>query len=226
MPSNMLVCDLTTGRYYSPELRTGGAAYPVVYGSYVAYIAGTSVYLVDLLTGDQRQISDPSNRNRVVGPSIGGDYVTWATADGPDIGVYAHKISAGKTLTIDSEPGAKYHYPRTDGRLIVWTEFVDSIGSVYAYDLATNRQAKIADGHFAHVDNGLVVYEKPVKGVGYPVYAVFPFHGAPEFRISKGSADQGPSVSGNRIIWCKDNEIYCADLEFGKPVAKPLSSKP
>lgn len=225
MPSNLLVCDLNTGAYYCPALRTGGVTYPVMGGNYVTYVASGHIFLVDMMTGDQRQLSDPNKGNRNYTSTIGGDCVTWMNDDG-GTSVCIYRISTGESFTVESQPGVKVQGPRTDGKTVAWTGNGKDSG-VYFYDIATQQTGRFAQGNFPDVDNGLTVYMKPLKGEN-PIYGLFPFRGVKEFRISKGSADQGPSISGNRVIWCKDNVIYCAELDFGdkKPIAKPLSPTP
>lgn len=226
MPSNLVIYDLTTGRYYCSGLRTGSAMYPVAEGNYVAYVGNGEIILVDMAASVQWLLSDRSLGSKNYNPAIGGDYVTWLDdneKDHPRFRVY--RISTRETFTIDSEPGVTYRGADTDGKTIVWTAFMGS-DSVYAYDIPTRQTTKMTQGYFPDIDNGLVVYMKAVKG-GPAVYGKCLPSGQ-EFRISKGFADQGPSISGNRVIWCKDNVIYCAELDFGnkKPIAKPLSPSP
>ncbi|GEM_PF-6327790 len=75
MPSNLLVCDLVTGRYYCPPIKTYNAAFPVVRDHCVAYINGGHVFLVDMRNGVTRRISDSAKGNRNAGLTIGGDYI-------------------------------------------------------------------------------------------------------------------------------------------------------
>ncbi|GEM_PF-7089689 len=99
---------------------------------------------------------------------------------------------------------------------------------IYSYDIKTQRYGgRIAEGiSYLDIDNGLVVYLKPQGRVCH-VYGIFTEPGSEELRISTDIADQGPSVSGNRVVWVKSNVVYCAELDFGKAaVGKPLSSTP
>jgi hypothetical protein len=222
MPSNLVVHDLKTGVYYCPGLRTGTAEYPIAGGKYVTFVGTGQIILVDMETGVQWEISDRSTGSKNYNPAISGDYVTWTDVTENDTTlIQAYQISTGKKFTIESEPGVKCGHADTDGRTIVW-----SGSSIQAYDIATGQRRLFASGHFPDIDDGVVVYMKDVKG-GPAIYGKCVRSGQ-EFRISKGFADQGPCVSGNRVTWVKDNVIYCAELDRGdkKPIAKPLSSKP
>lgn len=220
MPSNLLVCDLKTGRYYCPDIQTRAASSPVISGNNVAYLDGRHVFLVDMLTGIKRQISDPHKGNCNHDLAIAGDYVTWINdCDSGRVAVY--QISAEELMSLDTEPVMKYQSPQGDGKMIMWPL---QYGNMAVYEIATQRRAVTCPGSFLDMDNSLVVYRKATQGKS--VWGLFPFRNTKEFRISTDGADDGPSVSGNRVVWCKDNVVYCADLDFGdnKPIAKPLSA--
>ncbi len=225
MPSNLLVCDLTTGVYYSPPLASFTTAFPVIQDHWVAYVNGGHVYLADMRTGRSQRICNPSKGNMNAGISIGGDYVTWTTVC--DRGrIHVYQISRQRLAPIGEDTGMECSNSATDGKTVVWYGAGEP-GGIYSYDIATEQyRGRIAEGtSYLDIDDGLLVYLKPQGKVCY-VYGMLTTPGAQEFKISKDISDQGPSVSGNRVIWVKSNVVYCAELDRGdkKPIAKPLSS--
>jgi len=226
MPSNLLVCDLTTGSYYCPPIGTYNSAFPVVRDHCVAYVDGGHVFLVDMRNGVSQRISNPSKGNMNAGLSMGGDYVTWTTVC--DRGrIHVYQISTRRLAPIGEDTSMECSNSATDGKTIVWYGAGEP-GGIYSYDIATEQYGgRIAEGtSYLDIDDGLLVYLKPQGTVCY-VYGMLTTPGAQEFKISKEIANQGPSVSGNRVVWARDNTVYCAELDRGdKPIAKPLSPTP
>ena len=199
-PSNLILIDVTTWRYYTPPLSTGPAFAPVVWSNYVAYEGKNGqIYLIDMYTGQQKQISQADKNN---GPQIGQDLVVWQEfTDKQQIRGY--RISTGEFIKITDDSGEEHRSPYTDGKTVVWWD-----KGVTAYDVATRQRTKISDtGYYPDVDNGIVVYMKSSAVYAYDLVE------QKEFRISKGNSNCGPSIDGNRVIWTWKNDIYCAELD-------------
>jgi len=187
----------------------------------VAYELGCRIHLLNLRTGVQRRISDdqPHYQN----PDIGGDLVVWEEFTNPnarsnDRKIKGYRISTGELINVADNPGTDRWGPRTDGRTVVWT----TKSGADIYNAATGGLSTIPKAFFPDVDNGIVVYLKSaVSPAGKCMCGKNWVYGRDlgtdsDFRISKDTADQGPSIDNNRVIWCQLDTLYCAELGLGR----------
>ncbi len=206
-PSNLVVVDTRTWRYYTPPLETGPVFGPVACGDLIAYEGkGGRICYIDMNTGAQTTVSRGDSRH--ANPATGPDLIVWEEYDNKRQ-VRGYRISTGEEIRITDDAGAEHCGPQTDGKTVVWWGNSEGVG---AYDLATGTRKVISkQGFYADVDNGIVVYLKGVKG-GSAVFG-YDLATGEEFRISSGLSNQGPSISGNRVVWLWQNKIVCAELK-------------
>lgn len=207
---NLLAYDLVSQRYYRPTLDTGPASMPAILGNRIAYTGkNKQIYFVDLATGEQKQISITGADNR--DPDMCGDFLVWnECAATSQRQIRGYRFSTGKVFDITNDPGANHFMPHTDGNYAVWDL---NNKEVWGCNLRTGKKFKVADGFFSDISQGVAVYVKEVGEREWIVYGKALPTGK-EFRISKDVTHQGPSIDGNRVVWCKERTIHWAEISL------------
>lgn len=200
-PSNLIVLELGTWKYYNPPLEAGPAIGPAISGKYVAYLGQGGIYLLDLSTGQQKRISVGENKPSV--PEMSGDIVVWDQCAGKRE-IHGYSISQEQEFPIASDPENDLISPDTDGITVVW---YDKKHHIWAYDIGTAKKKRLADGFYSAVDDGIVAYMKNDLWV----YGM-DLRDGEEFRISSGPSDSGPEINAGRVIWFKGNKITVTEL--------------
>lgn len=214
LSSRLIMLDLSTWSYFAPTLSTRSAGYMTVSGKHVAYELGCRIYLLDAITGVNKRISDNEAIHR--NPEINGDFIVWEDVENKtESQVVCYQISTGRQFDVTDSASQNNRGPSTDGKHIVWWG-KDGVG---VYDIATRNSFNIPSGHYVDVDNGIVVYLKRTDMTH--VFGTEIATGK-EFQISKGAADQGPSISNGKVIWCNKGLINCAVLDLKANDIVPL----
>lgn len=204
--ASMIIYDIAQNKYSAPELNTVSAFHCSIFGKYIAYELGSRIYLYDMTNQAQKRISSENPFNYA--PHISGDLIVWThrVNDKANRQVYAYRISTGELTRITDDDNVDYCSSQTDGRYIAWWHKTGA----EVYDTVTKNKLLIPKAFFPAVDKGIVVYQRP-EGRMNPVFGM-EIATRKEFRISTGSANIGPDISGRRVIWCSGETIYCADL--------------
>lgn len=203
---SMIIYDLNSWRYSSPEINTVSAFYTSISGKLIAYELGSRIYLYDLARRTQSRISDNSPWHST--PQIRGDLVVWSAKPNNSANrqVYCYQISKGSQTAITTDD-VDHISATTDGRYIAWWTKT----GVDVYDTADRSTFTIPKGYFPALDAGLLAFQRQSSPGINPIYGMnLATH--QEFAISSGSANVGPDIQGGRVIWCNNNTVYCAEL--------------
>lgn len=206
--TSLIMLDLSTWRYFAPPLSTRTTNYTTVCGTSIALECGSRIYLMDAVSGIHKRIS--KDESRYSAPEINGDYVVWRdTVSDSESQVIGYQISTGRLFNVTEDADVINCGGITDGKHIAWWSNKNGVG---VYDCVTRNTINIPKGFFPDVENGIVVYLKKANGQNH-VFGTEIATGK-EFQISKGNADQGPSIDKGRVIWCNGGVIYCAVLDL------------
>lgn len=215
--NSLIIFDLSTWHYSAPTISTRAAWHTTISGKYIAYEHRSRIYLLDMTTGFLRQISSDEPLYSI--PEIGGDYVVYREKKtNTEWHIICYQISTGRQFNVTEDASLGDNWGVTDGNNIVWW----SKNGVVVYNTATSNSFEIPQGSYPDVDNGIVVYLKKVDSQ-QRVFATEIATGK-EYQISKGTADEGPSIDNGRVVWCDKGQAYCAVLDL-KVKEKPLAPK-
>ncbi len=211
--SSLILYDLSTGRYWAPELLTKSALMISISGKYVAYEKGSRIYLYDVTTGAQKQISDDRPQHNA--PDIGGDLVVWREftdpssrqSSRPRSRILGYRISTGTTFECPNSEGVNSG-PATDGSVIAW----GTSGGAKVYDPKAGTERTILNAQYPDVSNGVVVYLKSLPGSTKRAVYGTDLSMRGEFRVSRGTADRPPSIDNRHVVWAKGDTVYCAEI--------------
>ena len=212
--AGLVFYDLSTNRYWSPNLGSVSAYAISASGNYVVYEAVGRVYLFNLANGEVKRISgsDPNCRY----PDVEGDLAIWRQFDPKQnvSRICGYCISTGETVSIIDD----YEFritACTDGKYVIWA----NNAGVYCYNVQTQNNRFIKSASFPDVGNGFVVYTRDVcactkdyKGSKRMVYGMDLKTGQ-EFQISKDKTERSPSITGSRVAWPEGGVLHYADLE-------------
>lgn len=208
--------DIATGRQrvipvsYGPVFKS----VPVAYGNFVAYKGKNGqIYGVNTLNGAEGMLSSGVGQQNT--PHMGGNLVVWTDTSGAKPQIRAFNFATNQQLVILCNPETEYVLPSTDGKTIV----CEAKGQgLMAYDINTGKWTKITGcGYFSDIDNGYVAFQQ-----GNAVY-VYEIATGTQLKVSSTpTVNNGPSISGNHVIWGTQDDVYCAELSI--PAAKPLPS--
>ena len=95
-----------------------------------------TIYAYNFVTGETRQISDPTEEDDATNPSVSGDWVVWHQELSSASSIWAYNLTTEERFKIaDGEAdGDCYGNPAIDGTTVVFRFDLD--GGIYAVDLA------------------------------------------------------------------------------------------
>ena len=216
-PSCLILHHLSSGRYWAPLLKTNSANFIAASGKYLTYELGSKIYLYDIATNAQKQISD--DRSLHTCPDIGGDLVSWREYDSAhkNSRTRGYRISTGEELLFEESFQQPIGAPRTDGEYVAWW---DNARGSSIFDTKTGKVRVIKAAFYPDVGNGFAVYSKDTgtgmpagKGLQRTVYGMDLTTGE-EFQISQVIPDSQIQfrIEGNRVVWIEGSVLHCADL--------------
>ncbi|MDO8848178.1 MAG: hypothetical protein Q7W51_07315, partial [Coriobacteriia bacterium] len=138
-----------------------------------------TIYAYNFVTGEERQISDPTEEDDATNPSISGDWVVWHQELSGASSIWAYNLTTEQRIKIaDGEvDGDCYGNPAIDGTTVVFRFDLD--GGIYSVDLADADpeagmwQVSPDDGDYRYgpeVGDGWVVCKASRDG-GYDIEA-------------------------------------------------------
>src|SRR5579884_2797743 len=202
-------------RPFPVAIAPGNQHWPAAYGDFVVWFDEMQeppvIRANDLRTG----VEFPLTREGALPqgpPAIGGWWVVWADQRGetpttpwPEPHIYAYDLRTHRDLLLSPVPGRKVE-PRTDGQLVVWTDYRNDPeqGDIYAYDLSTQQEFPVVV-HPAHqaqpaVSTPFVVWQDWREGAPQ-IYAADLTTGESWPLTPVPGAYARPLVSGQRAVW-------------------------
>jgi len=167
----------------------------------------SDIYLYNLLTGEERRISDSPNNDR--NPDIWDDLIVWRTYDpvDGDYEVYLYNITSNVTVQITND---LIHQgpPRIWDHIIVWQEGDESFDAeigICLYDILTGEMEIISSNSSYALSPDIwhdrVVWQDGRNGVDFDIY-LFNITTGLETQVTTDPAFQIlPSIWGDLIVW-------------------------
>ncbi|MDE2938271.1 MAG: hypothetical protein OXR67_05050 [Chloroflexota bacterium] len=183
-----------------------------------------NVFVMDLLTGKQRRITDVSaNRNHL---RISGSWLVWSDNRNElqepreRYDIYAYDLSQDREIPLVVAPGHQRH-PAIHGDVVVWSDNRNSpqLGTraegchnrpdrqcdIYSYNLATGEERLLAQ---TGINNGspslhgnLVVWQQYLDGGGSIIIMLDLDTGQQPDIGFGGRSETRPLISGNHVVW-------------------------
>jgi beta propeller repeat protein len=202
-------------RPYPVAIAPGNQRWPAAAGDVVVWLDDAEARPViranDLRTGSEWRLSR-EGALPVGPPAVGGQVVVWAdhrgeTATTPWVEphVYAYDLGTRNDFILAPVPGRQAE-PRTDGRLVVWTDYRDDAerGDIYGYDLSARREVPLIrqPAHQAQpAVSGQVVVWQDWRGGEAQIYASHLGSGEVWPLTPTPGPYERPLVSGDRVVW-------------------------
>ena len=104
-----------------------------------------TIYAYNFVTGETRQISDPTEDDDATNPSVSGDWVVWHQELSGASSIWAYNLTTEERFKIaDGEAdGDCYGNPAIDGTTVVFR--FEGDGGIYAVDLADAGDAGVGN---------------------------------------------------------------------------------
>ena len=182
------------------------------------------VFVMDLLTGEQRRITDvPANRNHL---RISGSWLVWQDNRNElqerreRYDIYAYDLSDGREIPVAVAPGHQ-RQPAIHGDVVVWSDNRNSpqIGTraegchnlpdrrcdIYSYNLATGEEKLLAqtgnNNGSPSIHGNLVAWQQYLEAGGSIIVLLDLSTGERRDIGSGGRSETRPLVSGNHVVW-------------------------
>ena len=182
------------------------------------------VFVMDLLTGEQRRITDvPANRNHL---RISGSWLVWQDNRNElqerreRYDIYAYDLSDGREIPVAVAPGHQ-RQPAIHGDIVVWSDNRNSpqIGTraegchdlperrcdIYSYNLATGEEKLLAqtgnNNGSPSIHGDLVVWQQYLEAGGSIIILLDLDTGELLDIGSGGRSETRPLISGNHVVW-------------------------
>lgn len=184
-----------------------------------------NVFLLDLKTGEERQITTDEHAQRSA--RISGDTIVWLDNRHEEddeyphfYDIYAYDLKTGEERRITTTNSIREYYLGISGSLVVWTDSrndnpssrIDTyppVGNddIYLYDLSTDQERRITTDPGSDsspvIDNGRIVWRR-MSAVRDQDIFLYDVETGQETQISEsGYAAQYyyPAIYGDRIVW-------------------------
>jgi beta propeller repeat protein len=171
------------------------------------------IYMYDLSTGDERQIS--TDFHNEVNPAISGDRIVWQDFRNGYPDIYMYDLSTGTETQITTNY-AQHMCPGISGDRIVWAD--DRNGwDIYLYDIFTGTETQISYNHagYAPKISGDRIVWTDYRNGNFDIY-LYDISTGTEKRITTNSSEQiYPAIFGDRIVW-RDNRNGNFDIYLYK----------
>jgi beta propeller repeat protein len=187
--------------------------YPVISGDRIVWEDARNgnfdIYMYDLSTGTETQITTDSLGTVVPLPSISGDRLVWSDERSGNEDIYMYDLSSGYEQRITMDPGPQKG-PKISGDRIVWMDNRYSNWDIFMYDLSTGTETQITTNtgnqNWPAISGDRIVWMDQRNG-NLDIY-MYDISTRTELPISTNSAtQQDPEISGDRIVWWDNRNI-------------------
>ena len=182
------------------------------------------VFVMDLLTGEQRRITDvPANRSHL---RISGSWLVWQDNRNElrerleRYDIYAYDLRSDREIPVAVGPGNQRH-PAIHGDIVVWSDNRNSsqIGTraegchnlpdrrcdIYSYNLATGEEKLLVqtgnNNGSPSIHGNLVAWQQYLEAGGSIIVLLDLSTGERRDIGSGGRSETRPLVSGNHVVW-------------------------
>lgn len=181
-------------------------------------VMNTDVFVLDLLTGNETQITaTPYQEGR---PDLSGDRVTWSDSrDGAGSDIYVYDLSTGLETAVTAKTVSAWD-PRIDGDLVIWREW----SGIYAFDLSAGTETFVSaefsgDATDHHVLGNAVVWTAMDYNSSPVAQQVFrrelPGGAIEQLSFAPAGAFAPKLTSTNAVIWGASGDLWRYDLATG-----------
>lgn len=159
--SDILLFDTRSGEIASVCSEPGRQQDPAIDGEWVAWIdnrdgdvirgraTSNDLYIKNIVTGEERKVTDDGDGGLQESPSVSGDNVVFAENRGEDTrgDIMVYQISSGVSRALHAGEGFDQR-PDIDGDLVVWEACPGGISTcgIWIHDLTTGVSQPLSDG--------------------------------------------------------------------------------
>lgn len=156
-----------------------------------------------------------SNTASQENPDIYGDLIVYQDNRNGDWDIYMVKYGYPETRITTNT--ANQIGPRISGNKIVYQDDRNGNWDIYLYDLTAQTETQIttsaANQEFPAIDGNRLVWQDNKNG-NWDIY-LYDLLTETETRVTTSGANTSPAISGNRIAYIKDGDVYYFDLSSG-----------
>jgi beta propeller repeat protein len=176
------------------------------------------IYLYDLTTHIERQISWSGNENYQMEPAVDGTNIVYEDSMNGFYNIYLYDLQTQHRHSLNEDSKTQWH-PAISGDDVVWIDYTTSI--LYLYSISDGGQPiAVTDGYTAPkapaVDAGRVVWADYVNGNDAGIFLYDRATGIKKWLTPSPSNQDNPVISGNTVIWVDDltgtSNLYQYDL--------------
>lgn len=168
--------------------------------------------MAEILFMEEQLTSDPASQEN---PDISGDLIVYQDNRNGNWDIYLMKYGYPENR-ITTNTGNQTS-PRISGNKIVYQDDRNGNWDIYLYDLTTKTETQIttsaASQEFPAIDGTKIVWQDNRNG-NWDIY-LYDLVANTETRVTTSGANTSPAISGNRIAYIKDGNVYYVDLVGG-----------
>ena len=227
-PYSLILLNLTTGntRTLSTDAWT-----PAISGNLIAWVNYTipSISLYDAGSGEYSMAAaEPHDQ---VQTAISGSRIIWVNGSDPvnstyGVDIFMKDLTTGsESLVAESLCGSSPYStcmmdPQISGERVVWSDYRENpYIDVYLLNLTAPPEVKLtATDSTVNPSPKPVIDGDLVAWVDYPNISLYSITAAKPFNIISSGVNYGPRISGNRVVYYKDDQrIYLSTIGSSDP---------
>ncbi len=203
---------------------------PAIYGDKIVFLDDRNglkhydIYIYDLFTSKETQITANLYYNPNTKLAIYGDRIVWADYRNEKSDIYMYNISTNKETQITSR--GKAGDPAIYGDRIIYTDVQDirsRNADIYMYDLSTSKESQITTNKswqgYPAIYGDKIVWQDYRNGNDTSsktdIY-MYNLSTSTETQITTSGSASNPKIYGDRIVYVNGSQIYMYDLSTSK----------
>jgi beta propeller repeat protein len=176
------------------------------------------IYLYDLTTRTERQISWSGDENYQKQPAVDGTKVVYMDSMNGFYNIYMYNVETQRRSSLNEDSKTQWQ-PAISGDDVVWIDWTTNI--LYLYSISAGGQPiAVTDGNTGPkapaVDNGRVVWADFVNGNDAGIFLYDRATGIKKWLTPVPTSQDYPVISGNTVVWVDDqagtSNLYRYDL--------------
>ena len=168
---------------------------------------------------EQQITSDPADQ---VNPDIYGNTIVYQDNRNGNWDIYMNVIGYSEVRITTNT--ADQMYPKINGDKIVYQDNRNGNWDIYMYDLSTQTETQITNNPSSQVypaiDGNRIVWQDnrntnfASNSVAWDIY-MYDLSTQSETRVTMSGVNTHPAISGTRIVYSKNQDVFCFDLSTG-----------
>ncbi|NLN44732.1 MAG: PKD domain-containing protein, partial [Methanosarcina sp.] len=190
---------------------------PAIHGDRIVWMGerdgNWNIYMYDLSTNTETQITDTGLALWPSAPVIYGDRIVWVDERNGNLDIYMYDLSTKKEAQITNNTSDQF-LPAIYGNRIVWVDDRNGNWDIYMYDVSTKRETQIttskSDQYYPAIyGNKMVWLDYSNENANIYMYDLSTHQ---ETQITTSGSAYDPAIYGDKIVWSEtrngNDDIY------------------